>query len=152
VRSSDRRSRKLLRVGAGGVGAFAAGLGAASSSDAAVDFTPVDVDIPTNTSKYLVDLNGDSLNEFYIQHFASVTKVAFDKTNDPPTATTALVVNPSDNRTENLAIGTLIGPASTFGPDGAAPSGGDPLNGTIDHDPMCRPATSKLAMVPDLSA
>jgi hypothetical protein len=134
VRISHRGSRRLLRVGAGGVGAFAAGFGAAGSSDAAVTFTPVDVDIPTNTSKYLVDLNGDSLNEFYIQRYASVTKVAFDKTNDPSTATTALVSDPNDNRAANLAIGTLIGPDSTFGANGGAPSGGDPLNGTIDHD------------------
>jgi len=125
-----------LCVGAGGVGAFAAGLGAGPASDAAVVFTPVDVDVPAGADPYKIDLNGDALNEFYIEHFTSVTKVAFDTMNDPSTANTALVFDPSDNRTANLAVGTLIGPASMFGPNGAAPSGGDPLNGTIDHDQM----------------
>jgi hypothetical protein len=128
------RSRRLFQVGAGGVGAFAAGFGAGQSSNADVIFTPVDVDVPATTSKYPVDLNGDSLNEFFIQHYVSVTKVAFDTNMFPSTATTALVLNPNGNRTANLAVGTLIGPTSTFGPNGAPPSGGDPLNGKIDHD------------------
>ena len=139
MRVSQVDRRRL--IGAGAVGAVATGLGGIPASDAAVVYTPVDVDVPVDTGDYRVDVNNDGISEFDIQHFASVTKV-IDFTNpDPPgpTSMAAVVVDPGDLRTANLALGTLIGPSSLWGPTGAAPTGGDPLNGTIDDD--SNPAT-----------
>ena len=111
-----------------------AGLSGGQVSDAAVVYTPTDAIVPP--SDYRVDINGDGVFEFDIQQFASVTKVADFVHNDPPlpTSMAAVVTDPNDLRTANLALGTLIGPASTFGPDGGTPPGGDPLNGLIDED------------------
>jgi hypothetical protein len=116
---------------AGGVGALAAGLGAAQSSDAVVVYNPLDVSIPETTEDYQVDLNGDGLNEFDIQLFDTITKVAdlAPTMENNPDGATALVTDPSDDRTANLASGTLIGPDSLWGPDGMPPTGGDALNG-----------------------
>jgi hypothetical protein len=124
----SRAPRRL----AGTIGAVAAGLGGAQSLDAAVQHTPVDVTVSeTPTTEYHVDLNGDAINEFDIQHFASIVKVAdFAKDPDTMVTTTGVVVDPNDSQTANLPAGTLIGPASDFSVGG--PSGGDRLNGTIE--------------------
>lgn len=112
------------------VGAVAAGVGGANATDAAVIFQNVDVDIPADMADYTVDLNSDATGEFDIQEFEGVTKVA-----DLADAT-ALVEDPGDGRTANLANGTLIGPGSAFSADGAVPSGGDALNGTEGGNPV----------------
>jgi hypothetical protein len=113
---------------AGAVGAIAAGLGGVQSADAAPIHTAVSANVPPT---YAVDLNGDAVNEFSISESTTVTKVS------SIAATTALVPEtPGDNRVANLAPGTLIGPASTWGPNGTNPSGGDALNGTDAGNPV----------------
>jgi hypothetical protein len=112
------------------VGAVAAGVGAPQIADAAVLVTPVDIDLPADTMDYQIDLNGDATNEFDIQVYETVTKVA------DLAATTSLVTHPDNNRTANLPAGSLIGPASTFSAAGMAPSGGDQLNGVDAGNPV----------------
>jgi hypothetical protein len=102
-------------------GALAAGLGSIQASDADVVFTPVDFNIPED-GEFKADFDLDSVAEFDIQQYSTVTKVA-----DAP-ATTSFVLDPIDNRPANLPLNTLIGPASNLDPDGGAPPQ-DPLNG-----------------------
>jgi hypothetical protein len=100
--------------------------------DAAVQYTPVDFDVSeTAPTEYHVDLNGDAIDEFDIQHFGTVVKVA-DFHEDPDTmiTTVGVIADPNDNQTANLPAGTLIGPASDFSV--GVPSGGDRLNGTLE--------------------
>jgi len=135
MRDAQQSTRRL----AGAVGAIAAGLGTVPSSEAAVVYTPEDVSIPADTGDYRVDLNSDGVSEFQIDHFLTVTKVA-DFTipgPDPPAEPTSLasvVIDPGDLRTANLAMGSLIGPDSLWGPEAEPPDGDDVLNGTIDDD------------------
>ena len=110
---------------------MAAGLGGAQSLDAAVQYTPVDFTVSeTAPTEYHVDLNGDAINEFDIQHFATIVKVADFHKDESMTSTGGVVVDPTDNQTANLPAGTLIGPASDFSFGG--PSGGDRLNGLVE--------------------
>jgi hypothetical protein len=102
--------------------------------DAAVHFTPVDVNISeTPPTEFHVDFNGDAIAEFDIQHFGTVVKVAdFHEDSETMTATAGVVVDPNDSQTANLPAGTLIGPVSDFSV--GAPPGGDRLNGIREVD------------------
>jgi hypothetical protein len=133
---SNRQIGGQRLVGASAFGAAAAGLAGMASLEAAPVFTAADFDIPADGGDYRVDLNADGISEFDIQQFSTVTKVSdFTITNPPtPTSMAAVVMDPGDQRTANLAVGTLIGPGSMWGPAGATPTGGDPLNGTTDDD------------------
>ena len=134
MRVAKSASRRV--AGASAFGAAAAGLVGTPSSDAAPVFAAADVAIPADVGDYRVDLNADGISEFDIQRFGTVTKASDFVITDPPTPTSmaAVVMDPGDLRTANLSLGALIGPDSLWGPDGAAPTGGDPLNGTIDDD------------------
>src|SRR5687767_2799643 len=114
-------TQKIARA----TGALAASLGGFQASDAAVVFTPVDFVIPDD-GEFKADLDQDSVLEFDIQQFETVTKVA-----DVP-ASTSFVMDPIDMRTANVPLDTLIGPASNWDETGGTPPGGDPLNGTIN--------------------
>ncbi len=107
----------------GALGAMVAGLGGAQSLDAAVALQAVDVDIPQDIADYSVDLDGDSLKEFDIQQFDTVTKVA-DFAAGNGTA------RDGQNVTANLARGSAIGPGSTYSSGGT-----DRLSGT-SADPI----------------
>jgi hypothetical protein len=113
----------------GGVGALATGLGAAQSSDAVVVYNPLDVSIPETTTDYQLDLDGDGVNEFDIQQFDTITKIA------DVAPTTSFVEDPLSNRAANLNSGAVIGPDSFWGPEGMPPSGGDALNGLDANAP-----------------
>ena len=124
-----RESRFSGRPVMGAVGAMAAGLGGAASSDAAIMYQAVDVDIPADGTEYHVDLNGDAINEFDIQQSDSVTKVA------DFAAGVGALRDPADDRVANLPAGTLIGPGagtySSAGPD--ALNGEDPPGTPVGH-------------------
>ena len=125
--SKVQRGRHRL---AGAVGAVAAGLGAAPSTEAAIVFAPVNADIPPT---YAVDLDGDAAKEFEISEFASVTKIGGFA------AGAGVVTDAGDGRTANLAPGTLIGPGSTFSSGVPEIVGGlaeDQLNGTDTGTPV----------------
>jgi hypothetical protein len=135
------KDQKLVnRRIAGAAGALAAGLGGAQSLDAAVLAQTVDVPIPPN---YDVDLNGDMMfvpdpgggadilvgREFRIADYNDA---------DPPTEFTTKIDSFDDgvsvvvdeaNFTANLAAGTLIGPALTYG---TPPGETDDLSGEKD--------------------
>lgn len=115
MRVSRFEGRRL----AGTVGAVAAGLGG-QSLDAAVIYTPVDVDIPADIADYSVDLNGDAANEFDIQQFEGIIKVA------DTVAGNGVALD--GDFTANLAAGTLIDSSLTYG----APTN-DALTGTAGN-------------------
>ncbi|MBA3481405.1 MAG: PEP-CTERM sorting domain-containing protein [Pirellulales bacterium] len=98
------RSRQL----AGAVGAVAAGLGGAGSADAGVVYQLVNVAIPPD---YNVDLNGDAIREFVINHYVDAA-VGDNLIKATDYATGAGSLRDGGGRVANLAAGTLIGPGS----------------------------------------
>ena len=117
-----RRNRRRV---AGTLGAMAAGLGGSQMSDAAVVYTPLDVNIPVpevDAGQYHIDFDGDGTPEFDIQQFDTLTKVA------DIAPGVGILRDEVSNRAANLADGALIGPATGF----YSGSGPDALNG-IDN-------------------
>ena len=116
---------------AGAAGALAAGLGGAQSLDAAVAYQAVDIDIPSETTEYHVDLNNDGVNEFDIQ----LNEMRIKASDYGPTAST---LRAGDGFVANLPAGTVIGPSSSP----FSSTGLDTLNGIEGGNPAGKFQTS----------
>ncbi len=121
----DGQHKNNRRRVAGALGAMAAGLGGSQFSDAAVVYTPLDVNIPVpevEAGQYRIDFDGDGIPEFDIQQFNTITKAA------DLAPGVGILRDEISNRAANIPDGVLIDPVTGF----FSGSGPDALNGIDD--------------------
>jgi hypothetical protein len=94
----------------GAVGAVAAGLGGAQTSDAAVVHMDVNANIPPT---YNVNLGGGG-NEFNVAQAINAQLQPIGIKADTFAPTTGIILDSGNNQAANLALGTLIDSSDTF--------------------------------------